>query len=224
MRKNIISILGLLLVSMTMNAQLIKPKQQDSYTLDEKGQIVKKEGGRTALFERHKTEIDSKYLAGACPEVNGKVVFEQTIVAPGLKAKDVYDRLLKFMMAFCKGPKQTEISNVSLVDESAKVIGVRIQEWLVFESKALSLDQTKFNYQLIITCKDEEAVVTMRNLSYIYDEERGGGFIAGEDMLTDANAINKKGDGFNRGGHKKFRCKTIDRKDEIMNQIEGALK
>lgn len=224
MKKNIISVLGLLLFSMTVNAQLIKPKQQDTYTLDASGQLVRKDEGRKGLFERTKTAIDAKYLAGACPEVNGKVQFDQTIVAPGLKAQEVYDRLLKFMMAFCKGPQQTELSNVSLVDESAHIIGVRIQEWLVFENKALSLDQTKFNYQLVINCKDEEAVVTMRNLSYIYDEERGGGFIAGEDMLTDANAINKKGDGFNRGGHKKFRCKTIDRKDEIMSQLEGALK
>ena len=224
MKKNILSVLGLLLFSMTVNAQLIKPKQQDTYTLDANGQIVRKDEGRKGLFDRAKTTIDAKYLAGACPEVNGKVQFDQTIVAPGLKAQEVYDRLLQFMMAFCKGPQQTELSNVSLVDETNHVIGVRIQEWLVFENKALSLDQTKFNYQLVITCKDEEAVVTMRNLSYIYDEERGGGFIAGEDMLTDANAINKKGDGFNRGGHKKFRCKTIDRKDEIMSQLEGALK
>lgn len=116
------------------------------------------------------------------------------------------------------------MSNVSVVEETKHQIGVRIQEWLVFENKPLSLDRTKFNYQIIADCSDGSVSVTLRNISYIYEEERGGGAIKGEDMLTDENALNKKGDGFNLGGYRKFRTKTIDRKDEIMKQIADVLK
>ena len=202
------------------NAQLIKPKKQETYTLDEKGQVVKKK----ALFESKKAPVAAKYLAGACPLVDGKVTWQQTIEAPGLASKEIYDRLVKFFMDFCEGKNQTDMSTVSVVEETKHQIGVRIQEWLVFENKPLSLDRTKFNYQIIADCSDGSVSVTLRNISYIYEEERGGGAIKGEDMLTDENALNKKGDGFNLGGYRKFRTKTIDRKDEIMKQIADVLK
>lgn len=202
------------------NAQLIKPKKQETYTLDGKGQVVKKK----ALFESKKAPVAAKYLAGACPLVDGKVTWQQTIEAPGLASKEIYDRLVRFFMDFCDGKNQTDMSNVSVVEETKHQIGVRIQEWLVFENKPLSLDRTKFNYQIIADCSDGSVSVTLRNISYIYEEERGGGAIKGEDMLTDENALNKKGDGFNLGGYRKFRTKTIDRKDEIMKQIADVLK
>jgi colicin import membrane protein len=203
-----------------VNAQLIKPKKQETYTLDEKGQVVKKK----ALFESKKGPVPAKYLAGACPLVDGKVTWQQTIEAPGLSSKEIYDRLLKYFMDFCESANQTEKSNVSVVEETKHQIGVRIQEWLVFENKPLSLDRTKFNYQIIADCSDGSATVTLRNISYIYEEERGGGTIKGEEMLADENALNKNGDGFNLGGYRKFRMKTIDRKDEIMKQIAEILK
>ena len=61
------------------NAQLFKPKKkaQESYTVTQDGQIKKR-----ALFEKKpKAErvIDPKYLAGACPEVNGKIQWQKAI-------------------------------------------------------------------------------------------------------------------------------------------------
>jgi hypothetical protein len=43
-------------------------------------------------------------------------------------------------------------------------------------------------------------------------------------MISDAQAINKKGDGFQKGGSEKFRTKTIDAKDALFNRIEETLK
>ena len=62
MKKTII-LLCLAFLGMTAQAQLIKPKQQETYTLDSNGQIVKK----GALIDTKKKTIDPKYLAGACP-------------------------------------------------------------------------------------------------------------------------------------------------------------
>lgn len=41
-------------------------------------------------------EDNSKYLAGAVPVVNGKVIFTEHIQAPGLSKQQVYDVLLKW--------------------------------------------------------------------------------------------------------------------------------
>jgi hypothetical protein len=43
-------------------------------------------------------------------------------------------------------------------------------------------------------------------------------------MIADDTAINKKGDGFQKGGSEKFRTKTIDAKDALFSRIEAALK
>lgn len=170
-----------------------------------------------------KKAIDEKYLAGACPEVNGKVQWETTINVPGASAQQVYDRALAFMKLFVKEKEHTMFSNVSLADDKDLKIGVRVQEWLVFENRPLSLDRTKFNYTLAITCHEGKCHVVMRNMSYVYEEERGGGQMPAEDMLCDREALNKTKDGFQKGGHKKFRTKTIDRKDMIFSRIEDML-
>ena len=65
----------------------------------------------------------------------------------------------------------------------------------------------------------------MKSMSYVYEADRaGGGQFPAEDMISDENALNKKKDGFQKGGVKKFRMKTIDRKDEIFRNIANALK
>ena len=212
------------------NAQLFKPKKkvQESYTVTQDGQIKKR-----ALFEKKpKAErvIDSKYLAGACPEVNGKIRWQKAIEVPGKSASEIYSTMLAFAKGYCSefdgngvNPK-TDVSKITITNEANHQIVARIQEILTFENKFLSLDQTKFNYQLVINCYDGRCLVTMCNLNYIYDEERGGGQFPAEDMISDAQAINKKGDGFQKGGSEKFRTKTIDAKDALFNRIEETLK
>ena len=202
-----------------VNAQLIKPKKQETYTLDEKGQVVKKK----ALFESKKGPVPAKYLAGACPLVDGKVTWQQTIEAPGLSSKERYDRLLKYFMDFCESANQTEKSNVSVVEETKHQIGVRIQEWLVFENKPISLDRTKFNYQIIADCSDGKAEIKLTRLHYLYDEERTPTTYKAEEWITDRWGLNKKKTKLARVSGK-FRRKTIDRKDYLFNRFTKLLE
>lgn len=181
-------------------------------------------GAKKASAKSSKPAIDEKYLVGACPEVNGKVQWETVIEKPGMSASVIYERLLKGLMLFVKESEHTQYSKVSVVNQEDKQIGVRAQEWLTFVRKPLCLDQTKFNYQLIINCFDGKCHVTMRNISYVYEEERGGGQFPAEDMISDAEALNKTKDGFQKGGCKKFRTKTIDRKDAIFARLADMLK
>lgn len=171
----------------------------------------------------NKPAIDEKYLVGACPEVNGKVQWEKVFEVPGMSASQMYDKMLAYLKTFVKEKEQTEYSKVAVVNESQKQIGVSVVEWLVFENKPLSLDRTKFCYKLIVSCYDGKCHAVIRNISYIYDEERGGGQFPAEDMISDAQALNKAKNGFQKGGSKKFRTKTIDRKDEIFVRLAQVL-
>ena len=83
------------------NAQLFKPKQkpQESYTVTQDGKIKKR-----ALFEKKpKAEkvIDPKYLAGACPEVNGKIQWQKAIEVPGKSADEIYNIAEAFAKGYC---------------------------------------------------------------------------------------------------------------------------
>ena len=41
-------------------------------------------------------EVDSKYLAGAVPEVDGKVVFSQTLNIPNMSQDKIFDSISTF--------------------------------------------------------------------------------------------------------------------------------
>ena len=116
-------------------------------------------------------------------------------------------------------------SQVAAVNEEEYQIGARFVEKLVFQNTAWVLDQAEFAYQMLVYCIDGRCEVVIKNMSYIYEADRaGGGKFPAEDLISDDNALNKKKDGFQKGGVKKFRMKTIDRKDEIFANISRALK
>ena len=132
-------------------------------------------------------------------------------------------------------PRQLERSRLSAVHSSSvrtrtfqlsihKIL-VRAQEWLVFSSKAFSLDQTKMNYAASIECADGVCKVLITNISYNYEEGRPTeAHYTAEEMIADKVAFNKKGTGFVKGGTKKFRIGTIDRMEQILNSFGYALK
>lgn len=53
-----------------------------------------------------KPNPDQKYLAGAVPVADGKVIFEKTIDAKGKTAAQIYDIALKFMTELTKEDNQ----------------------------------------------------------------------------------------------------------------------
>ena len=59
---------------------------------------------------------DQKYLVGAVPVVDGHVLFETTIQAPGKTGRQVYDIMLAQLQKLCREPGQFEQSQVSIED------------------------------------------------------------------------------------------------------------
>ena len=165
---------------------------------------------------------DQKYLAGAVPEVDGKVVFKTTVQAPGKSAQQVYDIVLDYMKKLVKEPNQFEQSRVVL-EENGRQAGATLQEWLVFKATALQLDRTRLLYNLVVDCHDGKADITMNRINYIYDEERDPQHYVAEEWITDKWGLNKKQNKLARVSGK-FRRKTIDRKDFLFNKFAELLK
>lgn len=165
---------------------------------------------------------DQKYLEGAVPVVDGQVVFETTIKAPGKTGKQIYDIMLNQLQQLTQGPEQFEQSSVTLQNADQLQIVGNYQEWLVFKNKPLNLDRTRLFYHLFVDCRDGEATVKMTRIVYLYDEERDPQTYYANEWITDRYGLNKKKTKLARVSGK-FRRKTIDRKDYLFEKFTIAL-
>ena len=177
--------------------------------------------------EEEETEVnnevkDAKYLKGAVPEVDGKVVFSTTVQAPGKSADQVFD-IVKAYMTKMTGEKNQESAQIVVDNKEKHELGATFNEWLVFKSSALMLDQTRMLYVLKVRCQDGKADIKMSNIRYIYDEKRNPQHYTAENWISDKEALNKKGTRLLPLSGK-FRRKTIDRKDFLFNKFESLLK
>ncbi len=166
---------------------------------------------------------DQKYLAGAVPVVDGKVVFHTVVDAPGKRADEVYAIVKKYLVKMTTEPNQFEQSRIILDDSVKHEIAGTYQEWLVFKSTALVLDRTRLFFNLIVKCDDGKADVTLTRIHYLYEEERDPQTYRAEDWITDEEGLNRKQTKLARVSGK-FRRKTIDRKDFLFNKLADLLK
>ena len=165
---------------------------------------------------------DAKYLKGAVTEENGKVVFSTTISAPGKTADQVYD-IVKAYLEKMTGEKNQQDARIVVDDKEKHELGATYNEWLVFKSSAIMLDQTRMLYVLKADCYDGKADIKMSNIRYAYDEHRKPIRYTAEEWISDKEALNKKGTRL-LPVSAKFRRKTIDRKDFLFNKFESLLK
>ena len=94
---------------------------------------------------------DAKYLKGAVTEVDGKVVFSKTINAPGKTADQVFD-IVKAYITKMTGEKNQEVARIVVDDKEKHELGATFNEWLVFKSSPIMLDQTRMLYALKVNC------------------------------------------------------------------------
>jgi colicin import membrane protein len=188
--------------------------QDNTWELNEEEEVKKE--------EKAKPKVDEKYLKGAVPEVDGKVVFSTSINAPGKTAAQIYDILLQYMERMTKTTNQIQ-SKIITADADKHEITGAYQEWLVFKKTALSLDRTRFMYALNAQCSDGRADIKMTRIRYLYEEERSPQHMTAEEWITDKEAVNKKNTKLLPISGK-FRRKTIDRKDFLFNKFESLLK
>jgi hypothetical protein len=177
-----------------------------------------------------------KYLRGAVPEENGVVVFNKTFSVAGQSKQQLYDNMLFYIKdnLVVKGIEDAWTRLISDGKEDG-VISARVEEWMVFSKKFLSLDQTRFRYQITAEINNKGVKMTISQISYLYGEEwnenkptgEGGTIYRAEEWITDNVALNKQGTKvLSLSG--KFRRKTIDRVEEIfenaMDMFEEKVK
>ena len=166
---------------------------------------------------------DQKYLVGAVPIVDGKVVFNTVVEAPGKSAAQIYAIVRQYLQSMTKEANQFEQSRIILDDSVNYEVAGSYQEWLVFKATALVLDRTRLMYNLDVKCLDGKADITMTRIYYLYEEERDPQTFRAEEWITDEVGLTKKKNKLSRVAGK-FRRKTIDRKDYLFNKISELLK
>lgn len=171
-----------------------------------------------------KLKEDPKYLEGAVTtDENGKVVFEAEMEAPGKSAEQLYELLFDYMSGLTQDKEAIE-SRIALVNKDKHIIANLMDEWLVFNSSFISLDRTECKYNLIANISDGKIKMTINHINYTYEEGRQTGFkLPAEEVITDKVALTKKKNDLARI-FGKFRKKTIDRKDQIFNEITALIK
>lgn len=179
------------------------------------------EEDETAIAKK-KENPDAKYLKGAVPLVDGKVVFTTTIEAPGKTGPQIYAIIHQYLEKMTKEKNQMH-SLIALEDSTHWEVAGTFEEWLVFKSSALSLDRTRFYYVLAAKCHDGLAELSLSRIHYLYDEQRSPQRYRAEEWITDKEAVNKKNTRLLPLSGK-FRRKTVDRKNFLFNKIESLLK
>lgn len=163
-------------------------------------------------------EDETRYLAGAVPEVDGKVIFSKEYQIPGLTKDQIYERVLNWMTKRLAENKNAE-SRVVYTDEASGTIAGIGEQWLVFKSSALSLDRTLLNFQITATCKQGGCTIEIEKIRYTYREKEK---YKAEEWITDKYALNKDKTKLVRG-LAKWRKKTVDFADETFNDVAEAL-
>jgi hypothetical protein len=158
---------------------------------------------------------DSRYLAGAVPEMDGKVVFGKEYDLGETDRDAVYERVYEWLDERMKANGND--SRVSYTNKEEGQVVAQGEEYLVFSSKAFSLDRALMSYNIIALCKPGKCELRIERIRYKYED---GKFTA-EEQISDKVALNKKKTAIFRG-NKKFRVYTVDFADKLFEDAGKA--
>ena len=170
---------------------------------------------------------DPKYLAGAIQlNAEGKVEFVLDTQANGKSADEIYNIVFQYMSKLIKN-EQNINSRIALVNRNNKneqIIACIMDEWFVFNQSFISLDRSETKYQLVATISDNHLHLSMTRIVFNYEEGRSTGFKEpAENVITDKYALTKKKNDLAKI-YGKFRRGTIDRKDQIFNDLTKLVR
>ena len=176
------------------------------------------------LFKKHskdETVNSEAYEAGKVPVINGKVTFETDIPVKGLTAAQIEERVNEWIAK--RYVKPTVISVKRFESEKPGTTIIKGEEYIVFRNTFFVLSRARMYYFLTLTAKDGSCNFNLSRITYWHDDEdeKGGVKMIAENWITDDNAFNKKGELKRFEG--KFRRKTIDLKEQLINELTQAL-
>jgi hypothetical protein len=166
-------------------------------------------------------QTDEKYLTGAVPVEDGKVVFRSQLDVTQLTRKELYQTAMDWAkQRFVTQDKfNARVVYADSVDYQIAAYG---DEYLVFTSNALSLDRSRVNYQFQMNITDGHCEAILSRIRYTYHEQQKtpDKYLADE-WITDEVALNKARTKLIPVCGK-FRRKTIDLKDDLFKSLQNA--
>jgi hypothetical protein len=158
----------------------------------------------------------SRYLEGAVPVRDGRVVFSREVEAPGLSAGEVFARVEGLAGGRFGGEGMVLYAN----EEEGTVV-CQGREYIEFKRSTLVLDRALIEFQALYICRAGGCTLEVARVRYFYGEEKRTRYLA-EEWITDEFAYDGKRNRLLRGSDK-FRVKTIDLVDGLEEGLRGAL-
>lgn len=169
--------------------------------------------GATAKQKRD----DSKYLAGAVPEVGGIVTFKKSFTVADKSAEEVRKTMQAFVHEMVDNSIPAPGNYARIMEENDDSIVARVCEWLIFKKKPFNLDRARHRYTITAHTQGKRVTITLAYMSYYYNEDmetQKGIIYKAEEWITDKEALNKSQTKlYPKSG--KFRRKTVDRAEAI---------
>jgi flavin reductase (DIM6/NTAB) family NADH-FMN oxidoreductase RutF len=159
---------------------------------------------------------NGKYLAGAVPETDGKVVFKKTYDLEGALQEAICERVYEWLDMRMKANKNE--SRISYTNKEEGQVVAQGEEYLVFSSNAFSLDRALMSYNITALCEPGKCEIRIERIRYKYENER----FSAEERISDNAALNKTKTAVFRG-NKKFREHTVDFADKLFEDMKAAL-
>lgn len=164
---------------------------------------------------------DSKYLEGAVPEVNGIVTFHKAFGLPGKSKKEIYDVMKAYMQNMVDKSIPSPINYARFLQDTPDTLVAQVCEFQVYKQKFLNLDRSRFRFTMNVIIENGKVSLDITRISYYYQEDMEGNngiTYRAEEWISDKAALNKaktkllpKSD--------KFRRKTVDRAEELFEEI-----
>ncbi|MDR0700310.1 MAG: DUF4468 domain-containing protein [Tannerella sp.] len=161
-------------------------------------------------------QADNKYLAGAVPEENGKVVFRKEYELKGADRNAIYERVYSWLTERIKANENN--SRILFTKKEDGQIVAQGEEYLVFSSSAFSLDRALMSYNITAFCEQDKCTLQVERIRYQYEDKK----YAAEEQISDKVALNRKKTAIFRV-NKKFRVFTVDFMDTLFENAGMAL-
>lgn len=176
----------------------------------------------TAPVIEEKTETDSRYMAGAVPEINGKVVLTRTVAIPaGLSVQEVMNRVDSWLIRCTKDERMHFNQRLPKIADNELQHAYNLE--LTFSKSFLAHDFAEIAYVLAVRFDGGQLIMEMSHINYKYNENNKLNKYTAEEMIIDKYALNKKKTKL-VFGFKKFRMKTIDLLDELQVSLQNEFK
>lgn len=168
-------------------------------------------------------EVDSKYLAGAVPEVDGKVVFSQTLNIPNMSQDKIFDSMLEWANKYFQPNGQTNCKVLNANKEKGEIACFGA-EYLILNPESILLNKALINYHLILTCTEGQCKIQISHITYYHQVSSSDQpeKHTAETWISDEYALNKNKDNLLRLPSR-FRISTIDMVDKIFFETAEIL-